>query len=404
MKKILVLFAIFTSFFFLAGTNAKACELNNSVPVTSLSAGFDAWKVVTSAMEECGNFTPTLDQEYRDKLVASLESNPSQFTMAGVSASTNVSVLDAGVTRPLDDLVAKYGDSLQDNQKIVIDGKIMAIAMMTNAQHLFYREDILSDLGIDIPTTYDELLKAAKVIKDAGVVDYPLGGTFKSGWNLGEEFVNMYLGFADSFFDGNMPAVNNNDGYETLKMMKKLTEYMDPEYLTSDTTYVQQQFQQGKIALANLWASRAGAMDNAEESTVVGLVKFASAPKAKKNGKPASTLWWDGVVIAKNVTDEEAEAAFKLAMVGLDPANLGANPEAAPWLSNAFDPAPSNIGAILTAKSGAAPYPASAKMSTLHGVLGAAIGDYLTGAATAKATLEKIEADYITAATEKGLL
>ena len=54
MKKILVLFTIFTSFFFLAGTNAKACELNNSVPVTSLSAGFDAWKVVTSAMEECG--------------------------------------------------------------------------------------------------------------------------------------------------------------------------------------------------------------------------------------------------------------------------------------------------------------------------------------------------------------
>ena len=109
-----------------------------------------------------------------------------------------------------------------------------------------------------------------------------------------------------------MPAVNNNDGYETLKMMKKLTEYMDPEYLTSDSTYVQQQFQQGKIALANLWASRAGAMDNAEESTVVGLVQFASAPKAKKNGKPASTLWWDGVVIAKNVTDEEAEAAFNV--------------------------------------------------------------------------------------------
>ena len=75
----------------------------------------------------------------------------------------------------------------------------------------------------------------------------------------------------------------------------------------------------------------------------IGLVKFASAPSAKKGGKPASTLWWDGVVIAKNISDEEAEAAFKLAMVGLDPANLGASPEAAPWISNAFDPAPSNI-------------------------------------------------------------
>ena len=91
-------------------------------------------------------------------------------------------------------------------------------------------------------------------------------------------------------------------------------------------------------------------------------------------------------------------------MVGLDPANLGASPEAAPWISNAFDPAPSNIGAVMTAKEGAAPYPASAQMSTLHGVLGNVLPDYLTGAATAKATLEKIEADYITAATEKGLL
>jgi hypothetical protein len=43
-------------------------------------------------------------------------------------------------------------------------------------------------------------------------------------------------------------------------------------------------------------------------------------------------------------------------------------------------------------------------MSTLHGVLGNVLPDYLTGAATAKATLEKIEADYITSATEKEIL
>ena len=404
MKRLFILFSVIASFALIGFSSAKACENKNDVPLTSLTSGFDAWKVVTSAMEECGNYTPTLDQEYKDKIVAALDSNPSQYSLAGVSASTNVAVLDAGLTRPLDDLIAKHGGALQDNQKVTINGQVMAIAMMTNAQHLFYREDIFNDLGIDVPTTYDEVIKAAKVIQNAGVVDYPLGATFKVGWNLGEEFVNMYLGYADTFFDGNMPAVNNANGYETLKMLKKLTEYMDPEYLNSDSTYVQQQFQQGKIAMANLWASRAGAMDNAEESSVVGLVKFASAPSAKKGGKPASTLWWDGVVIAKNISDEEAEAAFKLAMVGLDPANLGASPEAAPWISNAFDPAPSNIGAVMTAKGGAAPYPASAQMSTLHGVLGNVLPDYLTGAATAKATLEKIEADYITAATEKGLL
>ena len=404
MKKILLLLTVSTSFLFASFIPAKACDFKNDVPVTSLSAGFDAWKVVTSAMEECGNFTPTLDQDYKDKLVAALESSPSQYTMAGVSGGTVVSVLDAGAARPLDDLVAKYGSGLQENQKIVVDGKIMAIAMMVNAQHLMFREDILNDLNIDVPTTYAEVIKAAKKIQKANVVDYPLGGTFASGWNLGEEFVNMYLGFSDAMFDGNQPAVNNGNGYQTLKMLKALSEYMDPEFLTSDSTYVQKQFQQGKIAMANLWASRAGAMDNAEESKVVGLVKFASAPAAKKGGIPATTLWWDGVIIAKNISDEEADAAFKMVMVGLDPSNLGANPAAAGWLSTAFDPSPTQIGAVSSASNGALPYPASGKMGIMHGVLGSAVGDFLTGAATAKATLEKIEADYITAAKEKGLL
>ena len=33
---------------------------------------------------------------------------------------------------------------------------------------------------------------------------------------------------------------------------------MDPEYLTSDSTYAQKQMQQEKIAMAYLWATRAG--------------------------------------------------------------------------------------------------------------------------------------------------
>ena len=31
-------------------------------------------------------------------------------------------------------------------------------------------------------------------------MEYPLAGTW-SGWNLGEEFVNMYLGHGGSFFE-----------------------------------------------------------------------------------------------------------------------------------------------------------------------------------------------------------
>lgn len=38
-----------------------ACSYENEVPIRSLSAGFEAWKAVTDAMAECGNFQAELD-------------------------------------------------------------------------------------------------------------------------------------------------------------------------------------------------------------------------------------------------------------------------------------------------------------------------------------------------------
>ena len=53
--------------------------------------------------------------------------------------------------RPLDDLVAKHGKHLKKNQLDRINGKIMAVAFMANAQHLVYREDVLKKIGMQPP-------------------------------------------------------------------------------------------------------------------------------------------------------------------------------------------------------------------------------------------------------------
>ena len=278
----------------------------------------------------------------------------------------------------------------------------MAIAMMVNAQHLMYREDILNDLGIAVPTTYEEVLAAAQQIEDSGVVQYPLGGSWSTTWL---EFVNMYLGYGGSFFDENkMPTVNNDTGAASLEMMKRLTAYMDPEFLVSDSTYVQQQFQQGKIAMANLWASRAGAMNNAEESTVVGLVKFASAPAPVEGAIPASTLWWDGIVIAANISDEEAATVFRVAMEGMDAEMANANPNTAIWLIPGYAPGENAVGAAATAQNGAVPYPASSQMGLMQTAIQNNITDFLTDRVDAATTLAAIESDYLVSAREAGLI
>lgn len=379
------------------------CAFENTVPLKSLTAGFQAWKAVTSAMAECGNFEPELDQEFREKQPAAFAAEPSLYHIGGVSNGTFNTLYQQGTIRPLDDLIAKYGQHVNPNQFITFDGETWAVAMMVNAQHLMYRSDILEELGLEPPATYDEVLEVAEAIQSAGVVDYALGGTYATGWNLGEEFINMHLGFGGEFFgEDNQPAINNDTGVATLEMMKALTAYMDPEYLVSDSTYVQQQFQQGKIAMANLWASRAGAMDNPEESQVVGKVIMAAAPVATV--RPASTLWWDGVVIAANITDDEADAAFRLAMEGLDEEMVTANNDAAIWIIEGYVPTSSAAGASATAAAGAVPYPASSAMSLLHEELGKGVADYLTGAKDAQTALADIEAAYITAAKEAGVI
>ena len=387
----------------LISTGAYAgCAFENQTAVNVLSASFPAWVGVTNAMKECGNVEAELNNEFLEKMQEGFAASPPLYHIGGIYGSAIVPLLDANLIRPLDDLVEKHGQNLQMNQLIRVDGRVMAIAMMVNAQHLLYREDILDDLGIAVPTTYVELLDAAEKIKAAGVVDYVFGGSYKTTWL---EFVNMYLGYGGEFFDDSWnPTVNNEKGVKSLEMLKAVTAYMDPEYLASDTTYTAQQLQKKKIAMATLWASRAQAMDDPSESEVVGLVKPASALAPEAGLIPAATLWWDGIVIASGISDEEAEAAFRVAMEGLDAEMVQENANAAIWLIEGYEAGQYAAGAAATAANGARPYPASTQMGLMQTAIANNIADYLNGEKDAAAALAAMEADYLVSAREAGVL
>ena len=76
------------------------------------------------------------------------------------------------------------------------------------------------------------------------------------------------------------------------------------------------------------------AMDNAEESKVVGKIVMASAPMG--DVRPASTLWWDGIVLLK-IFQMQKQTAFKVAMEGLDTEMVTANNDDAVWLITGFN-------------------------------------------------------------------
>lgn len=380
--------------------------------VRILSNDFEALHVVADAAKECATdavtVTANATSEHKNLQVPALTANPAEYTVAMVANNSIVPLLSADLIRPLDDLVAKYGQDLQPNQLIKINGKIMAIAFMGNGQHLFYRKDILEKAGVAEPKTYDDVLAAAKAIKDAGLMEYPLAASVKPGWDLAAEFVNDYLATGADFFEAGSAklAINNENGKKVLELMKAETAYMDPNYLTFDATEIQKQYEAGKVAIMNEWGSLAGTILDGKDSAegVAENTVLAAAPTFAGGTIPAAALWWDGFTIAKNISDEDAEASFRAMMNGVSPATIAAHKDAATWLVKGYEPGPAAVGVIANANAGARAYPMDPYMGLLHTALSTELADFIAGKEDADKALADTEAAYNTAAKEAGFL
>lgn len=221
----------------LSSTAVAACEITARVNIVGNE--FPAIQTVGAGAAECtgGEVSKNLTADHQKINLAGMQGDPAEYTSAIIANSSIVALMNEDVLRPLDDLVAAHGQGLKKNQLITIDGKIMAVAFMANAQHLVYRKDILDQIGVEPPKTYEELLEAAKMIREQGILENPVGGAYKAGWNLAQEFNNMFLGFGGQHFEPGsaVPNVNSEAGVKALEMMKALSEYMNPDFLTHDS-------------------------------------------------------------------------------------------------------------------------------------------------------------------------
>ncbi|MCO5733348.1 ABC transporter substrate-binding protein [Rhizobium sp. SSA_523] len=338
-----------------------------------------------------------------------MQGNPAEYTAAIVATSSIVPLMNADVIRPLDDLIAKYGQDIPKRQLITANGKVIAVAFMANAQHLVYRDDVLKKVGMEPPKTYEQFLEAAEKIRAAGIMKNPVGGAYATGYNLGLEFINIYNGMGGEFFkDGTATAsIKGEQGVKTLELMKKLTGYMNPDFLTHDSNATAAEWEAGNVALMNFWGSRTGVLvDKVGSAPEVYENTKVGAPMTVAGGKtPASALWWDGWTVARNISDADAAATFVALKNGtssklLNETTMGQ----AVWMIEGYKPAAVNQGVMQTMASGARPYPMLPYMGLLHAAIGENVARYLSGKTDAQTALSDIEATYSAAAKEKGFL
>ena len=404
-----------TAFTALMGSAAFAVDCGPSgKSVRILGSDFPAIQAVAGTAESncsgsAGEFTVNLRDNTRDMMNQALTPNPAEYTSVIVANSTLTQLMNDDLVRPLNDLVEKYGSHLKSNQLITIDGKVMAVAFMANSQHLFSRTDILKQAGVDgVPSSVEEMVAAAEKIRAAGIMEHPIAMNMKVGWNVGEVFNLFFFANGGELFKKGSaePNVNSAAGIAALNSVKSLLEYTHPDHLSQASNETQALWEGGTVAMAIMWGSRGAAVLDDEGSTaeVSSNTLLSAAPTANNGSIPAATLWWDGITIAKNIPDADAEASFAALVGGLTSEMMKEHNDKAIWLIDGFKPGPAAAGVSETAAAGAKPYPMIPYINLMHNALGSELVDFYKGNESAADALADVEAAYVTAAKGAGYL
>ena len=211
----------------------------------------------------------------------------------------------------------------------------------------------------------------------------------------------MFLGYGGSHFEAGSanPSINSKAGIDALNMMKSLSEYMNPDFLTHDSNATNAEFRAGNVILMNMWGSRAATLTDADGvSDAVKKGMDIAGPMTVGGGNiPASTLFWDGWTVAKKINDAEAEATFIAMMNAIDPSIIKDENvrKQAVWLLDGYTPTDAARGVFAAAKMNTTPYPMLPYAGLMHSAIGAEIADFMQGKENAKKTLSDIELSLI---------
>jgi multiple sugar transport system substrate-binding protein len=396
-------------------SHARCESLSNVKPgeINIVGNSFPALQHIAKEMQSCTQggvkvqvkMTPQIQQEVQQAFGSS---GKSAFDAAVVSMGVFADLQSKGQLQPMTDLVNKYKAKykIEDNMLIKVNGEVMAIAFMQNAQNLYYRKDVFEKHGLKVPTSYPEMMATAKTLKDKEPgIEFPIAQTFAKGWDSATEFTNIFAGYGGKFFKAGSaaPDFNGDAGVKALETMKAMTAYMTPNYLASNSDDVMNQFQQGKAAMGVLWATRAARMDDPAASKIVGKMDFVAAPAAVPGGKSATHLWWDGVAMPKNLGGDR-ETVFQVLMEALDEETTKGGNDLAVWVRSSYKPTRFGTGVAASAKAGAPMWPTEPYFGLAHGEIGKVLPDVMSGAMAPKQALDIAAAAYTKAATEKGFI
>ena len=184
---------------------------------------------------------------------------------------------------------------------VVYQGKNLGMPWILDTKYLYYNKAMLDKAGIKTPpVSWQQVMDDAKVLKDKGIVKYPLVWSWSQAEALVCDYTTLVSGFGGSFYQNGKLDFSTPASLKAVTLMKTsldqgLSNPASREYLEED---VRKAFSNGDAAFALNWTYMYNMANDPKQSKVAGDVGIVPAPGDTPD-KPGAVNGSMGLGIAK---------------------------------------------------------------------------------------------------------
>lgn len=281
-------------------------EITQSV-VDDYNASQDKYKVELVVLPQDTN---TVHDDFVNKLAA-------EDTSVDIMNLDGTYIAEFASAGWLLDLGAYFDASAQDQflpgsiDQMTYQGTLVAMPYLTNASVLFYRQDVLDQIGAEAPTTYQGWMDLAD--KAIGVNGVEYISLFQA--NQSEALVCNWCEFiwnngGDVLDENGLPVANSANNLEATNIMLDLVQNYSPEgIITYAEPESEQVFLEGKALFLRDWSGFWVTANDEEKSKVAGNVGVAFLPTGPLGDAGHSCLGGSGLVVNKFIDMDHQDGA-----------------------------------------------------------------------------------------------
>ncbi|TLM86262.1 extracellular solute-binding protein [Pseudarthrobacter sp. NamE2] len=193
-----------------------------------------------------------------------------------------------------------------DARSTTPDGTPYSLPINGNIHEFMYRTDLYQQLGLNVPTTWDDVVANGNAAKAAGAVG---NGFVVRGKTPSYDFSALLYSYGGKWFEdetgGNWkPAVDSSEFRQALTKFKELADIGPAAPQTIAQAEAISLMQSGDVLQTALVTANAVPLENPAASRVAGKIGYAKLP----GGTPVSGTWTMGV--PTGLPDNRSAAAY----------------------------------------------------------------------------------------------